>query len=73
MDTTTNPAGAGSTIGKAFYLKNAKAIAIEITTDVTADATICHSAVISNYYTFHYIRTDRIAGVISLYLKIYLY
>ena len=64
MDTTTNAAGEGSSAGKAFYLKNAKAIAIEITPDITADAAACHSINIDNYYTFPSIRTDREAGVL---------
>ena len=68
MDTTTNPAGAGSTIGKSFYLKNAKAIIIEITVNLAADDTTCHSMTVSNYYTFPAIRTNRIAGVLKIFL-----
>ena len=37
--TTTNTlGGVGSSIGNAYYLKNAKAILIEITSDLAADA-----------------------------------
>ena len=63
MDTTTLTAGIGSTIGKAFYLKNAKAILIEITSDLAADAAACHSVSIQHFFTFKYIKTDRAVGV----------
>ena len=64
MDTTTNAAGVVSSVGKAFYLKNAKAIAIEITPDLAFDDTTCHAITVDDYYTFPSIRTDRVAGVI---------
>ena len=46
MDTTTAVGGIGSTIGNAYYLKNAKSIIIEITADLTADDSTCHTATI---------------------------
>ena len=46
MDTTNTLGGVGSSIGNAYYLKNAKAILIEITSDLAADAVICHPTTI---------------------------
>ena len=67
MDTTTAAAGIGSSIGKSFYLKNAKAILIEITADLVANVATCHSATIQHFFTFKYIRTDRVAGVYTYF------
>ena len=68
MDTTTAAAGIGSSIGKSFYLKKAKAILIEITSDLVADDSTCHPVEISHFFTFKYIRTDRAVGVNNIKL-----
>ena len=46
MDTTTASGGIGSSIGEAYYLKNAKAVVIEMTAYVAEDVTYCHTATI---------------------------
>lgn len=69
MPTTTAAGGVGSTIGNAFYLYNAKAVLIVITTNLAANTGTCALATIQSFKTFMYVKTDRVAGVNFFYVN----